>query len=888
MTAPARSLGERLRTSFGVEEWETLIGGSILNKFGALIFVIGVALFLGYSFTHMQALGRAATAIVVSLSILGAGVWTERKPRYRVFARGLIAAGWAAIYATSYAIYAIPEARIIDSPLAGSLGLVLVACGMIGHSLRYRSQSLTGVAYFAAFAALSVNPSSPFAVVSLIPLAASILFLAWKLDWHSLALYGVVATYLTCISRGQSGAPLSSTESLFLAYWILFEMFDLLRMNKRVLAGGVEWIFPLNTAGFLGLSYLAWNHHAPDQLWFASACAAALFLADAIGRFLIRLPGSFAVDEDLFFRMRSGSFEPSILVSALLAGMAVIGRVPGIWTSAALALEAEILYLAGVRFGSGFLRGLGSTSFAFSLGRLFVFQFPGTKTDVLGHATWTSTPVLLFHSVLFGLNQMLRRTQLFFGTFAIALTSLAIGMEVREPWLGMTWILLGAVLLEIPAFRFHAYVLLAGGSLVAALVPLLHPNAEWSGLAISLGVMYWCTLRKKITEGAVLVTLLAVLLVWRVSPMEHLALAWAALGLVLFELGNWRIPSLLRLSLMPMAAITIGAAAGTGPHASDYLGMALIAALASARLTLYPASDTEGWERGGLRDFLTILSAFSLLMASSLRLPEPWVAVAWVFVALALSELGLAGNIPSFHWIGLGTMAAAYGRVVLFDLHHLLPAAIAIAGLYWQWFRTRTHATATAHLYAVLPLPLCVLAAQLPDERIALGWMLTAIALLATGLRHARFQACGVAVLSFWAALWFDIDPPYLWISIPVVILLYFGQWIAGKKAAILYSLLGTALVSAILYGRVSGGLLTVALGLQGLMLLGAGFPLHQRVLRLQGLAVFLACILKLFVFDLRNLETLYRILSFVVLGLLLLAVSWIYTRFREDVSRML
>ncbi|MES1256970.1 MAG: DUF2339 domain-containing protein [Acidobacteriota bacterium] len=45
---------------------------------------------------------------------------------------------------------------------------------------------------------------------------------------------------------------------------------------------------------------------------------------------------------------------------------------------------------------------------------------------------------------------------------------------------------------------------------------------------------------------------------------------------------------------------------------------------------------------------------------------------------------------------------------------------------------------------------------------------------------------------------------------------------------------------------------------------------------------------MKLFVYDLRNLETLYRILSFVALGLILLAVSWIYTRFREHIRRLL
>jgi uncharacterized membrane protein len=47
-------------------------------------------------------------------------------------------------------------------------------------------------------------------------------------------------------------------------------------------------------------------------------------------------------------------------------------------------------------------------------------------------------------------------------------------------------------------------------------------------------------------------------------------------------------------------------------------------------------------------------------------------------------------------------------------------------------------------------------------------------------------------------------------------------------------------------------------------------------------------CILKLFGHDLNYLDTLPRIFSFIVLGVILVAVSWIYSRFREQVQRLL
>jgi uncharacterized membrane protein len=103
-----------------------------------------------------------------------------------------------------------------------------------------------------------------------------------------------------------------------------------------------------------------------------------------------------------------------------------------------------------------------------------------------------------------------------------------------------------------------------------------------------------------------------------------------------------------------------------------------------------------------------------------------------------------------------------------------------------------------------------------------------------------------------------------------------------------MFAVLATTLLAALLWYEVSGSVLTVAWGLEGAALLAAGFPARERTLRVAGLLLFLVCIGKLFFYDLRALETPYRIVSFIVLGLLLLAVSWVYTQFRERIRRYL
>jgi uncharacterized membrane protein len=63
---------------------------------------------------------------------------------------------------------------------------------------------------------------------------------------------------------------------------------------------------------------------------------------------------------------------------------------------------------------------------------------------------------------------------------------------------------------------------------------------------------------------------------------------------------------------------------------------------------------------------------------------------------------------------------------------------------------------------------------------------------------------------------------------------------------------------------------------------------MRELILRMQGLAALFVCVVKVFFYDLRNLETVYRILSFIALGVILLSVSWIYTRFNEHLKRLL
>jgi hypothetical protein len=833
VSAPCPALAERLRAWLGNEEWEALVGGNLLNKIGALVLVVGIALFLAYSFAHLTPAGRTLTAFLLSGALLGLGVWLGRKQTYRVFSRGLIGAGWAGLYATAYAMHAVPAARIIQNPFLGSLLLLAVAAGMIGHSLRYRVQALTAIAYFAAFAALAVGPVTLFAVVALIPLASTLLYLAWRFNWSGMAVFGLVATYATCLSRGSSDAPLLLTESLFAAYWLLFECFDLLRIRARAGSRAAALIFPLNAAGFLGLSFLAWAVRAPDDRWLLSAIAAAFYLAGALARAWLRPPSSFP-GASPFARYEQGSYEAPLTLSAFLAGLAVVGKVSGVWMAVALAIEAELLYLAGVRLGSRFLRALGGVAFGFSLGRLWLGDLDRGEALLFGHGIRAWTPAALFHAALFYLNRFLDRRVAAFSWLAAVLIAAAVGAEVSQRFVGAAWLVMAAVLFEFGLrkrmweFRAQAYGLTAVGVTTLAMVHLLaHWPRPWISLSLGLAIAYGYSLRTaRLAHGrvgpregywlqwstAAATLVLGLALLYRVVPPDYLGLAWWLLGLLLFECGLRKLPERLRpisYAAAALASLTViashaGSFSKFAPHPVwiSYFGAGACAWLMAIRAWL--AGERHLVERAA-----PAVATLFTLAGIWIVAPREVVPAAWAVFSLALH---LAGR-----WIGTT------------DLRPVSYSAAMLAFL---------------HLWTV----------NFPSVE-------------ETGGVSARLLATGAVVGVFYAA---EFLTP------------------RAARARGFFSVLATLLLAGLLWCEVSGSVLTVALGIQGLALLAAGFPAHERPLRLAGLALLLFCISKLFLYDLRHLETLYRILSFLTLGLILVGVSWIYTRFRDAVRREL
>jgi uncharacterized membrane protein len=756
------------------EEWEALIGGNWVNKIGVFVAVIGIALLLNYAYTQLGAAGRVSLSLGASFALLISGVVFERREKYRTFSYGLIGGGWAALYTTVYAMYAIPAAKVLDNAFAATLLLLAVAAGMIVHSLKYRSQTVTGLAYFLAFVTLAIAEVTTFSVLMLVPLAASLLYIASRNAWNHIALLGLVATYVTCGLHKDTGSPLWQTQSLFLVYWLIFEGFDLLRANR--------WLLPLNALGFLALSAGKWTHAAPGEIWQLAAGAAALYLASTL------------------VRARAGRWKPAVLFNAALAATAITLKLHDQWLPLALLIEAELYYLAGVRFRSAFLRNLAGAIFMLQVGDLLIEVIAG-----LPPRSWE--PVAALNVAVFYLNRALQSSEVWYGYAAAGMAALVSGFEASDAWRGRVWFLM------------------AGGP---------------------------------------------------------------------FALGWWR--RLLDFRMQGYALAILGAAATTIylPYPALSLAVGAAVAYAFVHATLWSGEDRFGaQERDAVRVAGSCFTTVGLCALVWRLVPGEYLGLAWLALALVLLEAGLRGLPGEFRYLAWMVGILGVSRVAGFDLSSKL--ALVSSGIAYAFaLRARKEAGGRVLDIATWPATLFLLAglhALLPARAVSSAWALAALGLAEFERRSLRTQAFLLSALVATRCLVDDLGTLQPVLAVGPVIVCFWAAMLRRELGSLhrMYdSLLATLLLGALIHHEVTGSVLTVAWGVEAVALLAAGFALRDRVLRLSGLALFLICTLKLFFWDLRNLETLPRIVSFIVLGLLLVAVSWVYTRFRDQVQRFL
>jgi uncharacterized membrane protein len=854
---------------------EERLGANWLNKLGIVILVIGVSLFLAYRLRTMGPQGKAAVGCVLSLGILVAGVLLERSSRYRVFARAAIGGGWALTFFVAYALYHVAAMQVISSQLVDLVLMIVVAFGMVWHSLRYKSQVVTSLAFLLAFLTVGISHVTLFSLVTGALLAAGLVYVVAREYWFELGLAGLVGVYLNHFlwllrvlpEGGRPGHPFpefAASAGLLLFYWFIFRLAYVLRAprsRKEELLSSATAV--LNSAGLMGL--LKYQSSHPE---WAFRGLLALGAAEMLWA--------------LFTWKRR---RPAFIVLSTIASVLLLAAIPfhfsGSNWSLFWLLEAEVLFVAGVRLREPVFRRLGLLAgFATAIQLLAIGLAPILETGPSGHA---SRPLaiaiaLLTGALIFWANAHLvprhwpesiehevDRIALTMTSYAALLTA-AVGLWLFFPnaWTAVAW-MVAVVALGYAADRLASADLATQADLLAflAILRLASINVEltthWGvfsqrGVTVGLSAaLFYAGMRRKmrarlLPAAAIPVVyswvgagLLGLLLWYGLRPIS-VAVSWGVLGLVFFELGFLLRRSYLRqqgYALLVASAIRIffvNLNAGGTSHLNSprvYTILPLVAAYLWVYERVHERQQ-RAEEASRVDRVMGIAAAWAapvvLAALAYFELDSEWVCVAWAALVLVAILAGWFLRRPIFVAQSMVLLLAVFARATLFNLFSAPP----ISSAFWNG-RTASIAATSVVLLLALPVAFSI-----------------------------RNRARELPVQSRGKFSWIVDHPEQGMFFAPLVLLTLF------------------------LAVQMRAGMITISWSALGVVVFLFALLVKERSFRLAGLGLLLLGVGKIICIDIWHAAPSDRYITLIVMGASLLLISFLYTRYREAILKLL
>ncbi|MGB8729693.1 MAG: DUF2339 domain-containing protein [Candidatus Sulfotelmatobacter sp.] len=888
-TEPTLSLGDRLKSSLDIEE---MLGTNWLNKLGIVILVLGIAFFLAYQLRTLGPAGKVLVGYVTAAVMLGAGIWFDRKERYRILARAGIGGGWALLFFTTYAMYHVPAAQVLSSQPADLALMLVVAAAMVAHTLRYRSQVVTGLAFLLAFLTVTISHSNVYSLSAGAVLATGLVVIVGRMQWFELEVFGILASYLNHylwlrpIIEPMQGKrhpfpEFAASAGILALYWLIFRISYVFRQpsdehQERISTAAAL----LNTALLLAL--FKYQSTRPEWAFWA------LLAIGAIETLLGQLP--------ITRRRRSAVIVLSTLGVVLLIA-AFPFRYSGMRLSVLWLLEAEALLLIGVWTKEVVFRRLGMLAALLVSGQMIAMDAArifGRRMDSADlRPDFGLAIVFVVAAAVFYANAhwVLRRwSDLFVREFdrrvmqrlsyaAAVMLLIAAWMAFPESWTAVAWCALGLGLalagrrlgssepwrelgyqanflalvsvLRVLAInlgatdKYHGLTLrLLTITLVAA---LLYVTSKWSGdsdraRGISIGGRLFSSEQFAGAAYTWSASVLVALLAWYELRPVSVADAWFVGGLVLFELGLARNNLSLRLqgyaalaaSFLRIFFVNLNAAGNSGeisPRFYTVVPLALGFFYAYWRLDESSQDLLKTERRFKVAEIFCWLGTLTFAALMRFELEADWVAGAWAALAF-----------------GLLAIAWRSGRRVF--LHQGLLVALGVL------FRTVLH---NFYERSYFPPP---------------GW-------------ENRWGTVGIAIALLLAALPFAFQLRKKDEESVETGLVRLLQGVVRRPEQ-LFFFIAIGLLTVLLATEMRHGMVTLSWGVEGVAVFVLALWLGERSFRLTGLGLLLLCVGKILLVDVWRLDPQDRYLTFIVLGAALLLVSFLYTRNREALRQYL
>ena len=855
---------------------EEVLGTDWLNKLGMIILVIGVALFLAYEMRELGPAGKVFVGFAVSGAFLGLGFFFERRERWRILARAAMGGGWALLYFTTYAMYHIGAARVLESESWDFVLLLIVAAAMVAHTLRYNSRVVTGLAFLLAFSTINISHAGPTSLIASAILAVALVVIVGKRRWFDLEVLAITAIFLNHylwlrpiiehMGRHRHHFPeFIPSAALLIFYWLVFRVSYLLRHELSEEEERVSTVAALLNS-FLLLSVMKYQSVHPEWAFYALL---------AIGTI------EFALGQLPITRRRRTAFVILSTLGAILLVAAFPFRYSGGRLSVLWLAEAEALFLAGVFTREMLFRWLGIAVELLVAGHMFFVDTHQLYLLREAKATDFSDPR---RAVMFALAALIifanahwvprrwpdllstefekryYRLQSYLGGF---LMLAAIWAVCTEPWLAVGFAAAALLLAVVGArWKIEEFSVLANSFALLgflrvifanfAVVDVSYFNAP-AVISISLAAVFlyiasrWIgfptpTRTYRIPEAYTWVaTFVVALLAWYQLWPASVALGWALIGLVLFQLGFERRSASLRLQsyLLFMASffriffVNFNAEETAGllsPRLYTALPLALLFYFVYGRLEHNPEEFLATDSRIRAADVHSYLGTITVAAAMRFELSPDWIAAAW------------SGMVCLFVLI-----AWRYGRRIFLAQALLLGAAV--------FFRTLLH-----NFYQRSYFP--------PPSAWSGGWITTgtAVALLFLALLVARRLKQPRPE-----------GPPAEGGKLKRV------PGSLNRNPDQVFFFMAFILLTGMLYLELRAyGMSTVGWGAEAVAVFLFALVVKERSFRLSALMLLLICVAKIVCVDVWGLAPRDRFLTFIALGVALLSVSFLYTRYKE------
>lgn len=840
----------------GKNSFEMQLGTFWLVRIGVVMLLTGLVFFGNYAYHNfigkIGPAGKISLLYLVSGLLLGAGAWWQRrseKASLKNFAQVVFAGGLAAVYFTTYAAHHIPPLCVITSPIVDGVLLLAWAGFMIGLADRKQSQVLALFSIALAYYTSVMTQVGAFTLYSNLVLTLAAVFFLVRNRWAGLSFASLVATYASYafwrFYHGGEWRWATPDEGLWFgvyflaAYWLVFTAAVFLSKDEKFSDSQRTGFLTLNNGAFFTLFLLTMLQVHSGGFWkFSLGCGAGLLaLAVAAKRFLPINP------------LVKNAY---LTQGLLLVTIGFIARFSGLHLSIVLGAESVVLFIFGTQRASWVLK-----TFAFTAAALATAWCVDSLKSFDNGGLWTGVglgALLLFNAVWAhrqgknaDKNSPPLRVQPTWFTL-LAFTN----------WLAATWFnssgeyLPLALAAEALALTFSIYLLgvreitlLAQFILVFAQGTWLYhfQNATppwWNPLvliAITVGLSHWWQQQKILAiektanlfyQAIFALAAIALLFVW-LHPLVG-APAWLALT-----------------GLLAVAATIYGVATRAWPLA--IAGQLFLAVSAWEFFTqvwnnqpewFFPLAPVLGF---GILSFATI-GWFARKPESSdaIRAPLLKIALVYRWIALAMSLFWIWEYVPERQHVWI-FMAVA---VVVF--------------LFGFW--KRNHAGSREILLAAAVYAATSLATLWAREDFVMDiYLPNALALLTLFALQQILRRASLKI-----------------------------PFAENIHAAIIF-ITGVSLwrfVSCWTATFTGGFLLTMSWAGLAVLIFATGIILRERFHRWLGLGVLAAAVGRVVLVDVWKQETIYRVLTFMALGVALLVMGFIYNKYQDAIRKWL